>query len=133
MVDSIGGAGVSVVSVLLIAWLIATSVAYAPFPLISRQVNNSAVLRGVDRIMPPDASLMFSDFRSLLARGPYTQVFGALGAEGCAVRRPAGPGRPVIGGAAARQAQHRQGGGHRAELPPPDRGLRFRHLPRTTS
>jgi S1-C subfamily serine protease len=93
VVDSIGGAGVSVVSVLLIAWLIATSVAYAPFPLISRQVNNSAVLRGVDRIMPPDASLMFSDFRSLLARGPYTQVFGALGAEGAL---SVGPPDPVV-------------------------------------
>ena len=82
VVDSIGGAVVSVISVLLIAWLIATAVAYAPFPLISRQVNNSAVLRGVDRIMPQSVSLMFGDFRSLLARGPYTQVFGALGAEG---------------------------------------------------
>ena len=39
-----GGAVVSVISVLLIAWLIATAVAYAPFPLIYRQVNNSAVL-----------------------------------------------------------------------------------------
>jgi S1-C subfamily serine protease len=82
VVDSIGGAVVSVISVLLIAWLIATAVAYAPFPLISRQVNNSAVLRGVDRIIPQSVSLMFGDFRSLLARGPYTQVFGALGAEG---------------------------------------------------
>ena len=82
VVDSIGGAVVSVISVLLIAWLIATAVAYAPFPLISRQVNSSAVLRGVDRIMPQSVSLMFGDFRSLLARGPYTQVFGALGAEG---------------------------------------------------
>jgi S1-C subfamily serine protease len=81
VVDSIGGAVVSVISVLLIAWLIATAVAYAPFPLISRQVNNSAVLRGVDGIMPASVSLMFTDFRSLLARGPYTQVFGALGAE----------------------------------------------------
>jgi S1-C subfamily serine protease len=45
-------------------------------------VNNSAVLRGVDRIVPQSVSLMFGDFRSLLARGPYTQVFGALGAEG---------------------------------------------------
>jgi S1-C subfamily serine protease len=93
VLDSIGGAGVSVVSVLLIAWLIASSVAYAPFPLISKQVNNSAVLRGVDKIMPPDASLMFSDFRSLLARGPYTQVFGALGAEGAL---PVGPPDKVV-------------------------------------
>ena len=82
VVDAIGGAAVSVVSVLLIAWLIASAVAYAPFPLISRQVNGSVVLRAVDRIMPPAATLMFSDFRGLLARGPYAQVFGALGAEG---------------------------------------------------
>jgi len=94
VVDSIGGAVVSVISVLLIAWLIATAVAYAPFPLISRQVNNSAVLRGVDQIMPPDVSLMFSDFRSLLARGPYTQVFGALGAEGAL--RVAAPDQAVL-------------------------------------
>jgi len=40
------------------------------------------VLRSVDRIIPQSVSLMFGDFRSLLARGPYTQVFGALGAEG---------------------------------------------------
>jgi S1-C subfamily serine protease len=81
VVDAIGGAAVSVISVLLIAWLIASAVAYAPFPLISRQVNGSTVLRGVDRLMPPAAATMFSDFRALLARGPYTQVFGALGAE----------------------------------------------------
>jgi S1-C subfamily serine protease len=88
VIDAIGGAAVSVISVLLIAWLIASAVAYAPFPLISRQVNGSAVLRGVDRLMPPAATLMFSDFRALLARGPYTQVFGALGAEGAL---PVGP------------------------------------------
>lgn len=81
-VDSIGGAVVSALAVLLIAWLIGSAVAYAPFPAISRQVNNSAVLRAVDRLMPAQASLVFSDFRSLLESGPYAQVFGALGAEG---------------------------------------------------
>ena len=55
VVDSIAGAAVSVLSVLLIAWLIGSAVAYAPFPLISRQVNKSAVLRGVDRVMPSAA------------------------------------------------------------------------------
>ena len=82
VLDSVGGAAVSIVSVLLIAWLIGSAVAYAPFPMISRQVNDSAVLHGVDRLMPPAAVVMFSDFRRLLASGPYPQVFGALGAEG---------------------------------------------------
>ena len=82
VVDSVGGAVVSALAVLLIAWVIGSAVAYAPFPVISRQVNDSAVLRTVDRLMPAEASLLFSDFRQLLESGPYAQVFGALGAEG---------------------------------------------------
>ncbi len=79
--DAAAGAAVSVLSVLLIAWLIGSAVVNAPFAAISNQVNRSAVLQGVDRVMPPAAKTMFSDFRSLLASGPYTTVFGALGAE----------------------------------------------------
>ncbi len=81
VVDSIGGAAVNVVAVLLVAWLIGTFVAYAPFPLISRQVNDSAVLRGVDKMISPLALPEFSQLRSLMAAGPYAQVFSALGAE----------------------------------------------------
>jgi S1-C subfamily serine protease len=77
--------------VLLIAWVIGSAVAYAPFPVISRQVNNSAVLRTVDRLMPAEASLLFSDFRQLLESGPYAQVFGALGAEGALAVGPPNP------------------------------------------
>jgi S1-C subfamily serine protease len=91
LVDSVGGAVVSAIAVLLIAWLIGSAVAYAPFPVISRQVNNSAVLRLVDHLMPPEASLVFSDFRSLLESGPYAQVFGALGAEGALAVGPPNP------------------------------------------
>ncbi len=79
--DAAGGALVSVVSVLLIAWLIGSAVVNAGFPAITGQVRNSAVLRGVDAVMPPAAQTMFGDFRRLLASGPYPQVFGGLGAE----------------------------------------------------
>jgi S1-C subfamily serine protease len=91
LVDSVGGAVVSALAVLLIAWLIGSAVAYAPFPAISRQVNNSAVLRAVDHLMPSQASLVFSDFRELLESGPYAQVFGALGAEGALAVGPPSP------------------------------------------
>ena len=80
-VDSVAGAVVSVLSVLLIAWLIGSAVVNAPFATITNQVNRSAVLHAVDKVMPSAARTMFSDFRSLLASGPYVQVFGALGAE----------------------------------------------------
>jgi S1-C subfamily serine protease len=91
VVDAVGGAVVSVLSVLLIAWLIGSAVAYAPFPAISHQVNDSLVLRTVDRLMPAEASVMFSDFRSLLETGPYAQVFGALGAESALAVAPPDP------------------------------------------
>ena len=82
VLDAAGGAAVSAVSVLLIAWFIGSAIANSPFPAMARQVQGSLVLRGVGRLMPPDADTMFSDFRGLLATGPYVQVFGSLGAEG---------------------------------------------------
>jgi S1-C subfamily serine protease len=84
MVDALGGAAVSVVSVLLIAWFIGSAVVNAPFPAVARQVRSSEVLRGVNDLMPPVALTMFADFRRLLDKSPYTQVFGALGINGSA-------------------------------------------------
>ena len=84
MLDSLGGAAVSVLSVLVIAWFIGSAVVNAPFPAVARQVRSSEVLRGVNDFMPPGALTMFSDFRRLLDKSPYTQVFGALGINGSA-------------------------------------------------
>jgi S1-C subfamily serine protease len=82
VLDSIGGAFVNVVAILLLAWLIGTLVAYAPpFPALAYQVNNSLLLKGVDRLIPQGARPEFSALRRLLSTEPYVQVFGALGAE----------------------------------------------------
>lgn len=78
--DAAGGALISMVSVLLIAWVIGSAVVNSGFPAATGQVRNSAVLRVVNTVMPPAAQTMFSDFRRLLAEGPYPQVFGGLGA-----------------------------------------------------
>ena len=83
VVDSLGGAVVNVAAVLLVAWLIGSFVAYSPFPAISSEVNNSLVLKTVDKLIPRTALTLpsFRPLHSLLASGPYTQVFSALGAE----------------------------------------------------
>ena len=82
LIDSIGGAAVNVVAILVLAWLIGNLIAYAPpFPAISRQVNNSLLLRGVSRLIPESATPEFTALRKLLSTQPYVQVFGALGAE----------------------------------------------------
>ena len=73
----------NVIAVVIVAWLIGSFVVNAPFPAIATQVNNSAVLRTVDRVMPHGALYLpvFPQLRSLLSNGLYTQVFSAIGAE----------------------------------------------------
>ena len=80
MADAVGGSAVSVLSMLLIAWAIGSVLTASPFPGVVQQVNNSAVLHTMDRIMPPPARTMFSDFRRMLASGPFPQVFSGIGA-----------------------------------------------------
>lgn len=83
--DSLGGAAVNVIAVVIVAWIIGSLVVGAKaFPAFVRQVNNSAVLRTVDRVMPrsPQYLPMFPALRSLLAHGELsTTVFSAIGAE----------------------------------------------------
>ncbi|MBV9092861.1 MAG: MarP family serine protease [Streptosporangiaceae bacterium] len=82
VLDSAGGAAVSVVSVLLIAWMVGSVMNQSPFPVVDQQVNNSVVLQTLDRFMPTPARTMFSDFRRLLAsNSAYAEVFSGIGAE----------------------------------------------------
>ena len=82
VLDSVGGSAVSVVSFLLIAWVVGSVLIGSPFPLVDQQVNNSLVLQTLDKTMPTPARTMFSDFRRLLAgNSTYAQVFSGIGAE----------------------------------------------------
>jgi S1-C subfamily serine protease len=80
ILDSVGGAAVSVLSMLLIAWAIGSVLTASSFPVVVGQVDNSVVLGTMDRIMPPQAKTMFTEFRQLLSSGPFPQVFSGIGA-----------------------------------------------------
>jgi len=80
--DSVGGSIVSMISVLLIAWVVGSVLNGSPYPVVDQQVNNSLALQTLDRVMPTPAKTMFSDFRRLLAENStYAQVFSGIGAE----------------------------------------------------
>jgi S1-C subfamily serine protease len=82
VLDSVGGSVVSVVSVLLIAWVVGSVLIESPFPVVDTQVNNSLVLQTLDRFMPQPAKTMFSDFRRLIAsNSTYAEVFSGIGEE----------------------------------------------------
>jgi S1-C subfamily serine protease len=78
--DAIGGSAISVLSMLLIAWAIGSVLTASSFPVVVQQVDNSVVLGTMDKVMPAQARTMFSEFRQLLARGPFPQVFSGIGA-----------------------------------------------------
>ncbi|HEY6493192.1 MAG TPA: MarP family serine protease [Trebonia sp.] len=80
VIDSIGGAAVSVLSMLLIAWAIGSVLTASSFQGVVSQVDNSAVLITMDKVMPSQAKTMFGEFRRLLASGPFPQVFSGIGA-----------------------------------------------------
>lgn len=77
--DSVGGGAVSVVSVLLVAWLVGTALANNAAAGVSREVRNSELLRGVDQLMPAGAQTWFGSFRRLLDQNGFPAVFGGIG------------------------------------------------------
>ena len=79
-IDAVGGSAVSVLSMLLIAWAIGSVLTASSFPAVVTQVDDSAVLSTMDKVMPAQAKTMFSEFRQLLASGPFPQVFSGIGA-----------------------------------------------------
>jgi S1-C subfamily serine protease len=81
VVDSAGGAVISVVSVLLVDWLVGTALAHSALGGLGRQVRHSTVLSRVDDVMPDSARTWFSSFRRLLDQNGFPQVFGSISPE----------------------------------------------------
>lgn len=81
LADHAGGAMISTVSVLLVAWLVGTALAHSNLSSVSKQVRHSAILGAIDDVMPDSARTWFSGFRRMLDTSGFPQVFGALGPE----------------------------------------------------
>jgi S1-C subfamily serine protease len=78
VVDAVAGAAVSVVSLLLVAWLVGTAVASSPFTGLASQVRRSQVLAVVDSAIPGGAKGLFASFRRLIDDRGFPEVFGDL-------------------------------------------------------
>ncbi len=61
-VDAVGGAVLSVVAVLLVAWMLGVAISGSQIPGISPQVRDSRVLIGVNRVMPVQAQQALRSF-----------------------------------------------------------------------
>lgn len=79
VVDALGGAVISGLSVLLVAWFIGSTVANSALPIVTAQVKDSRILQAVDRVMPESAHSGFSTFRQIVDQSAFPQVFSGLG------------------------------------------------------
>jgi S1-C subfamily serine protease len=74
--DDIGGIFVSVLALLLVAWMVAGPLASSSFPGLSRSVRNSAILGAVNGAMPSGAKVLYNSLRDTIANGDFPNVFG---------------------------------------------------------
>ena len=81
-VDALAGATVSVVSLLLVAWLVGRAVADSPYQALSSQVRRSIVIGAVDGLVPDAGRRLFTSLRDLVDERGFPEVFEDL-------RRPA--------------------------------------------
>jgi S1-C subfamily serine protease len=77
-VDDLGGAVVSMVAVLVVAWLVAAPLGSSPIPGLSRSVRNSALLHGVNAMMPNQAKALSDALRHSVDTRGFPNVFGDL-------------------------------------------------------
>ncbi|MFG1605848.1 MarP family serine protease [Actinoplanes sp. NPDC049265] len=76
--DDAGGAMVSLVAVLLVAWLVAIPLKSTSLPWLNREVRSSAVLDGINSLMPQQAQALSSALRSTLDTNGFPEVFSGL-------------------------------------------------------
>ncbi|GHB10375.1 MarP family serine protease [Streptomyces chryseus] len=81
VLDASGGALVNVVAMLLVAWLVGSMLAQTSLPTLGKEVRSSKVLLGVSRVLPEQADMWFTDFRSVLTQNGFPQVFSPFSNE----------------------------------------------------
>lgn len=76
--DDAGGALVSLVAVLLVAWLVAIPLKSTSLPWLNREVRSSSVLDAINGLMPQEAQALSSALRSTLDTNGFPEVFSGL-------------------------------------------------------
>jgi S1-C subfamily serine protease len=76
--EAAGGAVVSVVAVLLVAYILGLAIVQSPLTGVARQVRTSSVLGVVSEVVPETASGLFSGFQNILDSSGFPRVFSGL-------------------------------------------------------
>ena len=79
--DAIGGAALSVVAVLLVAWMLGVAISGSRIPGISPQVRDSRVLVAVNNVMPVQAQQALRSFDSVVGSGFFPRYLEPFAPE----------------------------------------------------
>ncbi len=77
-VDSVGGSVFGVLSLALVAWVVASALLLVPLGALSTEVRGSAVLGRIDELMPQAPRDWVSGLRSALDSTGFPQAFGGF-------------------------------------------------------
>ena len=79
VVDHALGAGLNVIALAVMLWILASALAYAPFAVVSDQVSSSRVLTTLDSAVPPQARDAFYDVTGTLADTAVPRIVAGAG------------------------------------------------------
>ena len=95
MVDAAGGSILGMIAVLLAAWFIGFNLSNGPFPTVAREIRGSAIVRGVNDLLP-NPPFILGQIKKFLNRFGFPEVFAGIPPA------PAGPVSPPTGAQARR-------------------------------
>jgi len=78
-VDHVGGAALNVLALVVVLWIIASSIALLPDVAFTRSIRESAVLSTVDRAVPDPARNLFAGIRNAFESSDFPRVFAGIG------------------------------------------------------
>jgi len=87
-VDAVGGAALSAVAVLLVAWALGVAVAGTRIAGVTPLVRDSAVLGRVDRVLPTQASTLLSAFNNVVGTSFFPRYLEPFAPERIVEVRP---------------------------------------------
>ncbi|SCF31664.1 Colicin V production protein [Micromonospora matsumotoense] len=93
--DDVGGAFVSILAVMLVAWLVAVPLGSSSLPWLAASVKNSALLTVVDRVLPDQAQELSTALRDTVDTNGFPDVFNGLGRTSA---RQVAPPDPALAG-----------------------------------
>lgn len=79
VVDHVLGAGLNVIALAVMLWILASALAYAPFAVVSDQVSSSRVLTTLDSVVPDQARDTFYEVTGSLADTAVPRIVAGAG------------------------------------------------------